>query len=204
MRRTKEDAAATRRAILEAALTVFSRQGYAAARLEDIAHEAGVTRGAIYWHFASKVDLYGKLVSEVSARSSVVVEQVFAEGGTFIDMCRRLMIRLLEYLEEDETYRSVQELVLFKSEVTPELEEGVRMKMDAVRAIEELLANFMRGGIAGGYVRADLDPVIGARSLYTYLNGISITWLLDQKAFSLRESAPALVDIYIRGIAAHP
>ncbi len=204
MRRTKEDAAATRRAILEAALTVFSRQGYAAARLEDIAHEAGVTRGAIYWHFASKVDLYGKLVSEASARSSVVVEQVFAEGGTFLDMCRRLMIRLLEYLEEDETYRSVQELVLFKSEVTPELEEGVRMKMDAVRAIEELLADFMRGGIADGYVRADLDPVIGARALYTYLNGISIGWLLDQKAFSLRESAPALVDIYIRGIAAHP
>ena len=204
MRRTKEDAAATRRAILEAALTVFSRQGYAAARLEDIAHEAGVTRGAIYWHFSSKADLYGKLVSEVSARSGVVVEQVFAEGGTFIDMCRRLMIRLLEYLEEDETYRSVQELVLFKSEVTPELEEGVRIKMDAVRAIEELLANFMRGGIAGGYVRADLDPVIGARALYAYLNGISIGWLLDQKAFSLRESAPALVDVYIRGIAAHP
>ena len=204
MRKTKEDTAATRRAILEAALTVFSRQGYAAARLEDIAREAGMTRGAIYWHFSSKADLYNTLVSEVSARSNVVVEQAFAEGGTFIDICRRLMIRLLEYLEDDETYRAVQELILLKSEVTPDLEEGIRMKMDAIHEIEAALMRFIRSGIAAGYVRADLDPIVGARALYTYLNGISVTWLLDQQAFSLRESAPALVDIYIRGIAAHP
>ncbi len=57
MRKTKEEAAETRQALLRAALAVFSRQGYAATRLEDVAHEAGVTRGAIYWHFKSKADL---------------------------------------------------------------------------------------------------------------------------------------------------
>ena len=51
MRRTKEEAEQTRRALLDAGLRVFSRQGYAAIKLEDIAREAAVTRGAIYWHF---------------------------------------------------------------------------------------------------------------------------------------------------------
>jgi TetR/AcrR family acrAB operon transcriptional repressor len=202
MRKTKEDTAATRKAILEAALAVFSRQGYAAARLEDIANEAGVTRGAIYWHFASKADLYNTLVGEVSARGDVVINEAVAQGGTFIERCRRIMIRLLEYLEEDEAYRSVMELTLFKTEFTPELEAGIRMKAEGMKAAETTLTHFIKGGIDSGQVRADLDPVIGARALLAYLNGITITWMLDQKAYSLRASAPALVDVYIMGIAA--
>src|SRR5687768_7926109 len=57
VRRTKEDAAATRAAVLDASLRVFSRKGYAATRLEEVAAEAGVTRGAVYWHFADKAEL---------------------------------------------------------------------------------------------------------------------------------------------------
>ena len=98
MRKTKEDAAATRKALLEAALTVFSRQGYAATRLEDVAKEAGVTRGAIYWHFGSKAELYNTMVSETSAGVEDMVNRVVAGGGTFTEICRRIMIRLLEYL----------------------------------------------------------------------------------------------------------
>jgi TetR/AcrR family acrAB operon transcriptional repressor len=48
MRRTKEDAEQTRQDLLDAALTIFSKKGYTATRLEDIAKVAGVTRGAIY------------------------------------------------------------------------------------------------------------------------------------------------------------
>ncbi len=51
MRRIKEEADKTRQAILEAALTVFSKQGYHPARLQDIAEAADVTRGAIYHYF---------------------------------------------------------------------------------------------------------------------------------------------------------
>jgi len=57
-RRTKEEAGLTRASLLRAALAVFSTKGYAAATLEDVAAKAGVTRGAIYWHFGSKAELY--------------------------------------------------------------------------------------------------------------------------------------------------
>ena len=69
MRRTKEDAALTRETVLDAALAVFSRQGYAATTLDHIAQEAGVTRGAIYWHFGGKAELYNALVEERFARA---------------------------------------------------------------------------------------------------------------------------------------
>ena len=73
MKRTKEEAAITRATVLKAALTVFSKKGYAAARLDDVAKTAKVTRGAIYWHFKGKADLYNTLIEEMSARGASVL-----------------------------------------------------------------------------------------------------------------------------------
>jgi TetR/AcrR family acrAB operon transcriptional repressor len=201
-RKTKAEAAATRKALLDAALIVFSQKGYTAASLEEIAEHAGVSRGAIYWHFHSKAELYNTLVEETSAQTEQVIRRAVAEGGGILDTHRRVMIGLLVLLEEDATYRAVQELVLFKTEVTPDLEEGIKIKAAAFRNIEARIAVTLRAGIAAGEVRADLDPVIGARAALTYINGIISTWLVDQRAFSLREDAPALVDVFIRGITA--
>ncbi len=202
MRRTKEAAAETRRALLEAALKVFSQKGFAAARLEDVADEAGVSRGAIYWHFKNKADLFNTLSEEVSAGIDDMIQRAVAEGGTFLEITRRIMVGLLRHIEEDETFRAVQELTIFKTGYTPELEEGMEKKRQGMRALETELAGYMRSGIAAGEVRADLDPVIAARAHLGYVSGLMINWLTDQRAFSLAESAPALVDIYLRGIAA--
>ena len=67
MRKTKEEAAITREQLLKKALAVFSKKGYSATTLQDIASEADVTRGAIYWHFGSKAKLYNTLIREYSA-----------------------------------------------------------------------------------------------------------------------------------------
>src|SRR5690606_34766205 len=128
MRRTKEEAAATRKSLLQAALQVFSRKGYAATTLEDIASEAGVTRGAIYWHFGSKAELYNRLVAEMSRRLEQALADVTADGGSPLELLRRQLVRSLEFMEEDEEARAVQELVLFKTAVTPELEAGIEAK----------------------------------------------------------------------------
>jgi TetR/AcrR family acrAB operon transcriptional repressor len=203
-RKTKAEAAATRNALLDAALLVFSQKGYTAASLEEIAEHAGVSRGAIYWHFHAKAELYNTLVGETYAQTEQVVRRAVAQGGSILDTHRRVMIGLLVLLEEDATYRAVQELVLFKTEVTPDLEEGIKAKAAAMRNVETRVAATLRAGIAAGEVRADLDPLIGARAALTYINGIISTWLVDQRAFSLRAEAPALVDVFIRGIAARP
>ena len=58
MRRTKEDMLITKEQILNAAFDCFFEKGFEATSLEEIAKRAGVTRGAIYWHFADKKELY--------------------------------------------------------------------------------------------------------------------------------------------------
>lgn len=67
-RKTKQQAEETRQEILDAAIKTFSERGVSATSLADIAKSAGVTRGAIYWHFKNKVDLFHQLVSLVTVK----------------------------------------------------------------------------------------------------------------------------------------
>ena len=63
--RTKEESAQSRQVILDAALTIFSQQGYETARLQNIAEAVGVTRGAIYHYFGGKRQMFVTLIDEV-------------------------------------------------------------------------------------------------------------------------------------------
>jgi TetR/AcrR family transcriptional regulator, acrAB operon repressor len=203
-RKTAEATETTRQALLRAGLVAFSQQGYDATRLEDIARAAGVTRGAIYWRFRSKAELYTALVDEASARLERVISSAREGGGSFLAITRRVMVRMLAYLEEDEIYRATQGLLLLKTGATPDLEAARQRQVDEIREKEEELAAVMRAGVAAGEFRADLDPIEGARAMLAYLDGVTLHWLLASDAFSIAASAPALVDIYMRGIAAYP
>ena len=135
MRRTKEEAEVTRQHLLKAALAVFSRKGYADTRLEDIAEEAEVTRGAIYHHFGGKAELYNEMVAVGSQRVMPVIQGALDEGGSPLEILRRVFIRTLEYAEEDADFRAMQEIVLFKTAVTVELAEGVQKKIEGTRGM---------------------------------------------------------------------
>jgi AcrR family transcriptional regulator len=73
--------ARTRRALLQAARALFAEKGFAATGREEIAERAGVTRGALYHHFASKTELAGAVVEEIEGE---LVDLVVAAalGGT--------------------------------------------------------------------------------------------------------------------------
>jgi len=202
MRRTKEEAAFTREQLLKAGLAVFSRRGYSAATLEDVAREAGVTRGAIYWHFGSKIELYNALLSEFSARAGAVVQAAASDGGTLADILRRVYTRLLQTVEEDKDLRAMMEITLFKTERSDELADSQEARRAADAALLEGIAAAMRQGIQTGELRGDLDPLLMARAFLASNNGAIHLWLAEPQAFSLAQSAPALADIFLRGIQA--
>ena len=67
MRRTKEEAMETRKAILSVALDCFSKRGYALTTFSDIARRIHLTKGAVFWHFKSKEDLLAELIEREHA-----------------------------------------------------------------------------------------------------------------------------------------
>ena len=202
MRRTKEDAAQTRQALLDAALEEFSRQGYQAARLQDIAKAAGVTRGAIYHHFGGKAELYNTLMEEASTQESGVVEAAISEGGSLREIMTRILSYSLALLEEDRRSRQIFELSLIKAGTDPELEAVRRQRLEQGELLISSTASIMAQGIIRGELRADLDPTTVARAFIAYQNGVAMLWLSNRQAFSLKEKAAEFADIFMGGLVA--
>jgi TetR/AcrR family acrAB operon transcriptional repressor len=204
MRRTKEEAALTRQAILDAALHIFGSKGYSATRLEDIAQAAGVTRGAVYWHFENKAQLYKTLVTEIGGRGFTdVIDQAIAEGGTYLEVLRRIDVGILDMVERYPHLRAIMELVSYKvGGNIPELAEVFQVQIDIIEGAVQAGADFMQRGIDLGVLRDDLNPKDMAWAWQAFREGVTRLWLMNPEAFSLIEKAPTLVEIFLRGILA--
>lgn len=200
MRRTKEEAEQTRRDLLDAALTIFSKEGYEAARLADIAKAASVTRGAIYHHFGSKAELYIALMDDAAAVGNQAIEKAIAKGGSLVETLERILVTTMNLLEEDRRFREVMALSLFGGSTSPELAQVTRRRYDEAHFLVENLRGYFRMGIAQGDLRPDIDPATAARAFLAFQNGIAMLWLSNRDAFSIKEEAPSLADMYIRGI----
>lgn len=204
VRKTKEEAALTHRSLLKAALAVFGERGYSAATLQDVAARAGVTRGAIYWHFGSKAELYAALIEEYSTRGAEITQAAIAEGGTYSDVLRRVFVRLLTAVEEDADLRAAMELSMFKTEMTEELQHSLRQQRQAGRRLLQGIAGAMQQGINSGELRPDVRPEDMAHAFIALQNGAIYLWLTDPRAFSLRGIADALAEIYLTGVHRRP
>jgi TetR/AcrR family acrAB operon transcriptional repressor len=200
MRKTKAATDETRQAILAAALQVFSQRGYAATRLDDVGLAAGVTRGAVYWHFKTKAELYTVIVSEAYAQLDAVLTAAWQNASTFTERVRRLIEGYFQYAQENVAFRAVLEISLFKTEVTEELAEGLRQKKAGVRASLAGLSQLISGGQMAGEFRRDLNPERAALSCLSLLYGTVELWLVDDTAFSLGEAASDLAALFLQSI----
>ncbi len=196
MRRTKEDAERTRRELLDAALTVFSKNGYAASHLEDIAQAAGVTRGAIYHHFGSKADLYFALIEEAASIGNSAIDQAISEGGTYAEILSRILVYTFNLLEDDRRFREVMSLQL----TTPNIDAFSSRRYAETRELVTSIGGFFRIIIEQGELRPDLDPDTAARAFLGFQNGLASLWLFNQEAFSIKGSGSELAEIFLRGV----
>lgn len=200
MRRTKEEAEITRRNLLAAALEVFSRKGYSATRVEDIAMQANVTTGAIYHHFGGKSELYIALIEDSSAKANQLAQQVIEEGGTPATILRRLLVRLFEFAEEDKEYRAVVELFLNMTEISPEVSLINQQILESRRLLVQFFSNLIQEGIVEGEFHSRVSPETAALTLVGFMNGMGLIWLQDPEFFSIKTQAEDLVDSFLSGI----
>jgi TetR/AcrR family acrAB operon transcriptional repressor len=200
MRRKKEDALLTRDTILDAGLRVFSRNGYALSTLEDIAKEAKVTRGAIYWHFENKVEIYAALVGERSSKAFAMFNEVMNKKTSPVQKLRQLLTQSLIFLEENAEYRALLELTTFKTEVTEEMVPFIQQKVENNRRLVASFMKLVEEGRTMGEMRSDIDPNSAALAIMGFLNGILLSWLTDPRAFSPKEQAETIVETFLHGL----
>lgn len=107
VRRTAEESARTRAALMDAALFVFAETGVANARLVDIAARANVTRGAVYHHFADKMALFGAILAESWDALTVSVWAELDGEGPVRERLTAFLVAWLRDLRENDRFRAL-------------------------------------------------------------------------------------------------
>ncbi len=198
--KTREEAEKTRSRILDAAFDVFTRKGYVRTTLNDIAAVAGVTRGAIYWHFKDKFELFKALSEEIEAEASVRPEDIPVEDVQTLDHIRERALEYLSNFENNSRYAVFYEMLLYKTEHTEALEPVLDREREVHREIRSQLTRVFSNLKSQGRVRSDLDPAHAALSLCVFLVGLIEVWLFDRTTFSLMETAPHLLSPFLESM----
>jgi AcrR family transcriptional regulator len=160
----QERAERTRNAILDAAAAVFDEFGFNGASLSDILAKAGVTKGALYFHFSSKEDLAHALVTEQVILGQTLPAEVPTGIQTAIDLCHDLAHSLRTSVRVRAGIRLVIETGAF-----------VDPAPDAYSAWIQIVRGYMVAARDRGDLKADLDPYVIARWVIASFTGIQIS-----------------------------
>ena len=163
-----------RRQILDAAITVFARQGFNACRVSDIADEAGVAYGLVYHYFKSKDQVLNELFTERWSLLLAAIEEVDGQsltGREKLDAVAGFII---------DSYRYEPELMkVIIVEVTRAANSFGRTHLPEIRNAYELIAEIVAEGQAQGVFRDDIDPNFASLSFYGAIEQLLSGWIFD-------------------------
>ena len=161
-----------RRAILDAAITVFARQGFHSARVSDVAAEAGVAYGLVYHYFDSKDQMLNELFSErwaLLVEASREVRQGDAPPRDKLAGVANFII---------ESYRHEPELMkVIIVEVTRAANSFGRTHLPEIRQAYDLVAEIVSDAQEAGEFRDDVDPNFAALVFYGAIEQLLTGWI---------------------------
>ncbi|MDO4878024.1 MAG: TetR family transcriptional regulator [Neisseria sp.] len=178
MRKTKAQAQKTREQLLQSALDTFYEHGVARTSLQAIARNAGVTRGALYWHFKNKEDLFDALFLRKFEESG----QSFAEAIEKADTqgLRQLLFTLFEHITHDENHRKLTIIMGRKCEYTEENRAVLAVQQKYIDIWTQRIRHILTLCASKGELPPELDINLASDYLYVVISGLIDTWLNQQ------------------------
>lgn len=201
VRRTKEVALETRNAILDAAEIVFLERGVSHTSLAEIASAAGVTRGAVYWHFANKADLFDALIKRVfDPLEARLLELQSSVDDNPIDRLRSLTLYFLDRVVSDPRYFRILEISWHKCEYVGDMATIRDKHLECGNRYLAICEEAFRLARERNFLPASVDPRCAAMGLMAVVDGLVVNWTLDSTLFPLASFGPVIVDGYLRGL----
>ena len=200
-RRTREEAEQTRQALLSTALKLFSQQGIAATTLKQVAQEAGVTHGAVYWHFRNRADL----LQQIHHEFMLPFESQFLEQRQAVqqDALAALELYFLGVLGEFRRNAQAQQLYrVFYLQPTPVPDlASVQADIDGNRQLWlEQLKFFLKQARKQKQIRKKTVPVELADAIQRVLDGLLAHWLCQASDVDLRAQGKTLFGLIRDGL----
>jgi TetR/AcrR family acrAB operon transcriptional repressor len=204
-RKTREAALATREQLLDAAQHVFREKGVGHTTLAEVADAAGVTRGAIYWHFRSKAELFKAMVERAELPMDAALEEL-AEGGHDdpLGQARDLALRALLHLATSERTQAVFDIVFLRCEYTADLLPVQEQHLKERALCINRCAEAFRRAVKKGQLPADTDVGLASRGLYAFVGGLMRDAVESPRDHDLAACAPPLIDLFFEGLRRNP
>lgn len=199
-RRSKEDAEHTREQLLDAAECLFVQKGVAATSLDDIARAANLTRGAVYWHFTNKQELFDAMHERVKLPMDELFKQVANHPNPLWAM-QDSCIASLKELGENESKRRVYTILLHKSEQMDDLKSCIRQHQMREECIAQL-TNIFELAKKLRHLGYGVEPEQAAVALHAYMLGLFSDYLRNPEEYDHVTHSTTLIRIFFRGIAA--
>ncbi|KNC91616.1 multidrug efflux transporter transcriptional repressor AcrR [Trabulsiella odontotermitis] len=197
-RKTKQQALETRQHILDVALRLFSQQGVSSTSLAEIAKAAGVTRGAIYWHFKNKSEVFSEIweLSE-SSISDLETEYRAKFPGDPLSVLREILVYILEATVIEERRRLMMEIIFHKCEFVGEMAVVQQAQRSLCLESYDRIEQTLKECIQAQLLPANLLTRRSAILMRSYISGIMENWLFSPQSFDLKKEARDYVAILL-------
>lgn len=206
-RKTKAEAAETRRHILVAAIDAFYENGVSNTSLDEIARRASVTRGAVYWHFKNKLDIFEALYDELheSLTGSILadLESLDAIDDLSSDPLQHLehlCTELLIDVQQNPKKHSILTLLFLKCDYSGDMEVFLERQRQGKLKNIELFTQYFDRAITAGQLTVTTNARTLSIALSCYLTGIVYEVLRTRDLLDLRTSAADLMRQFFIGV----
>jgi AcrR family transcriptional regulator len=187
-RKTKAEAEETREKILDAAERSFFAHGVMQTSLEQVAEEAGVTRGAIYGHFSDKVALFKALHERVRLPQEDIVEQAVADGHPDpLTLLEQISLDCMKTITTDLRLMRVYAILLVRCEYVGEMAEALKRQQDADAVMRTRMVRIFTMADESGSLSSNWTPAVAARVFESMMRGLWADWLRHGQGFDLME-----------------
>ena len=180
--------------ILQAAVKVFARRGYFAARVADVARRAGVADGTIYLYFRNKEDILVSLFDEVMSEHLEGKRREMEPGEPAPVRLRAIAERHLALLG-----RNRDLAVVFQVELRQSTKFMERFTASWLQDYFTLIAEVIEQGQREGSLRPDLPVKVATKAFFGVLDEMVTSWILSRKEYDLVSLADPVVDLFLRG-----
>jgi AcrR family transcriptional regulator len=185
VRRTKAEAEETRQNIIAAAERVFYDKGVQETTLEDVARAAGVTRGAIYWHFANKTELLLALHDAVPLpQENMVAQELLADPPDPLSLMQKACIEWLTTISADERRQRIY-TILFRCDYSQEMAGLLERQREMDFASCLSVCNAFERAQEKGQLSHGWTPYAASRCFIWMVKGLYIDWLRFGMQFDL-------------------
>ncbi|WP_374509344.1 TetR family transcriptional regulator [Niveibacterium sp.] len=201
VRRTKEQAEATRTQLLDAAEALFCDKGVASTTLDMIARAAGVTRGAVYWHFKNKAEIFEAVCDRATSPMETMLDTLAAEPGDDpLGSLERQSCEILQLIARDARMRAVLEILFRGFDGGAEFAEYLAREEESKRDCRCQIESVLEAAAARGQLPPDVSPAKVAVAVTAFVGGLMHDWVLDGD-YDLADMAPYLTRVFFKGLA---